>query len=449
MASCTIASIHASGLDHHMHERSPHPNLKLNPDPLPQAGERCVVCGRTLGLCVFCATASSTASVAAIRDPHANGRHAPTPNARPYATLRSNPAPARSDPTQPNPTQSYPTGGCLVTSWLFFLMLLMLYGWFGGRARYLSSQIWSVDTPAFPPRPSVPTRFRPLAMSAPHDLPPVGAEAQDARAERQRPSAADVPPSAPPVDDDTTVSRSRSRSPWRRWAATGTVTQADRRTGEAAWWALQERWANQNQPLPFPLTRLGPLAQWIGDEHDATVAPHQPVGAAAVTAVAPQQPPDAAVEGATVAPHQPQLSDEQLAQRGLMLGVLQAQDVRPRMSPEGLRQREHRVRAWGRVTRAAEIRLSRAVRETLASVDRLRFDVDSVPACLGEVEASLAPVIARLDVFSRACVEEADLCAMYIRELGLFEAELAANARPSDDSEPEPTPNASASSGGP
>ena len=157
----------------------------------------------------------------------------------------------------------------------------------------------------------------------------------------------------------------------------------------------------------------------------------------------------AAVEGATVAPHQPQLSDEQLAQRGLMLGVLQAQDVRPRMSPEGLRQREHRVRAWGRVTRAAEIRLSRAVRETLASADRLRFDVDSVPACLGAVEFSLAPVIARLDVFSRACVEEADLCAMYISELGLFEAELAANARPSDDSEPEPTPNASASSGGP
>ena len=120
MASCTIASIHASGLDHHMHERSPHPNLKLNPDPLPQAGERCVVCGRTLGLCIFCATASSTASVAAIRDPHANGRHAPTPNARPYVTMRSHPAPARSDPTQPNPTQSYPTGGCLMTSWLLF-----------------------------------------------------------------------------------------------------------------------------------------------------------------------------------------------------------------------------------------------------------------------------------------------------------------------------------------
>ena len=354
----------------------------------------------------------------------------------------------------------------------------MFYGWFGGRARSLSAQIWSVDTPAFPPRPSAPTRFRPLAMSAPHDLPPVGAEAQDARAERQRPSAADVPPSAPPVDDDTTVSRSRSRSPWRRWVATGTVTQADRRTGEAAWWALQERWANQNQPLPFPLTRLGPLAQWIGDEHDATVAPHQPIGAAAVaavapqqpldaavegatvaphqpidaaavTAVAPQQPPDAAVEGATVAPHQPQLSDEQLAQRGLMLGVLQAQDVRPRMSPEGLRQREHRVRAWGRVTRAAEIRLSRAVRETLASADRLRFDVDSVPACLGAVEFSLAPVIARLDVFSRACVEEADLCAMYIRELGLFEAELAANAPPSGDPEPEPSQNASANSSRP
>ena len=71
MASCTIASIHASGLDHHMHERSPHPNLKLNPDPLPQAGEAlwsnrefgfeavfyfgargcrgCAVCGQTLG----------------------------------------------------------------------------------------------------------------------------------------------------------------------------------------------------------------------------------------------------------------------------------------------------------------------------------------------------------------------------------------------------------------
>ena len=349
----------------------------------------------------------------------------------------------------------------------------MFYGWFGGRARYLSAQIWSVDTPAFPPRPSVPTRFRPLAMSAPHDLPPV-----DERS-RSEGAMADVVPR-------TTVSRPRSPSPWRLWEPTGAEgTRSRSRSrrptaaeGETAWWALQERWANQNQPLPFPLTRLGPLSQWIGDEHDATVAPHQPIGAAAVaavapqqpldaavesatvaphqpidaaavTAVAPQQPPDAAVEGATVAPHQPQLSDEQLAQRGLMLGVLQAQDVRPRMSPEGLRQREHRVRAWGRVTRAAEIRLSRAVRETLASADRLRFDVDSVPACLGAVEFSLAPVIARLDVFSRACVEEADLCAMYIRELGLFEAELAANARPSDDSEPEPTPNASASSGGP
>ena len=361
----------------------------------------------------------------------------------------------------------------------------MFYGWFGGRARSLSAQIWSVDTPAFPPRPSAPTRFRPLAMSAPHDLPPVGAEAQDARAERERPSGATVPQTAVVVPR-TAVSRPRSPSPWRLWEPTGAEgTRSRSRSrrptaaeGETAWWALQERWANQNQPLPFPLTRLGPLAQWIGDEHDATVAPHQPIGAAAVaavapqqpldaavegatvaphqpidaaavTAVAPQQPPDAAVEGATVAPHQPQLSDEQLAQRGLMLGVLQAQDVRPRMSPEGLRQREHRVRAWGRVTRAAEIRLSRAVRETLASVDRLRFDVDSVPACLGEVEANLAPVIARLDVFSRACVEEADLCAMYISELGLFEAELAANARPSDDSEPEPTPNASANSGGP
>ena len=332
----------------------------------------------------------------------------------------------------------------------------MFYGWFGGRARYLSSQIWSVDTPAFPPRPSVPTRFRPLAMSAPHDLPPVGAEAQAARAERERPSGATVPQTAVVVPR-TAVSRPRSPSPLRLWEPTGAEgTRSRSRSrrptaaeGETAWWALQERWANQNQPLPFPLTRLGLLAQWTGDEHDATVAPHQPMDAAAVTAVAPQQPPDAAVEGATVAPHQPQLSDEQLAQRGLMLGVPQAQDVRPRMSPEGLRQREHRVRAWGRVTRAAEIRLSRAVRETLASVDRLRFDVDSVPACLGAVEFSLAPVIARLDVFSRACVEEADLCAMYIRELGLFEAELAANARPSDDSEPEPTPNASASSGGP
>ena len=96
-----------------------------------------------------------------------------------------------------------------------------------------------------------------------------------------------------------------------------------------------------------------------------------------------------------------------------------------------------------------ELRAGFVSRETLASADRLRFDVDSVPACLGAVEFSLAPVIARLDVFSRACVEESDLCAMYIRELRLFEAELAANARPSDDSEPEPTPNASASSGGP
>ena len=158
----------------------------------------------------------------------------------------------------------------------------MFYGWFGGRARSLSAQIWSVDTPAFPPRPSAPTRFRPLAMSAPHDLPPVGAEAQDARAERERPSGATVPQTAVVVPR-TAVSRSRSPSPWRLWEPTGAEgTRSRSRSrrptaaeGETAWWALQERWANQNQPLPFPLTRLGPLAQWIGDEHVATVTPIQ------------------------------------------------------------------------------------------------------------------------------------------------------------------------------
>ena len=58
-------------------------------------------------------------------------------------------------------------------------------------------------------------------------------------------------------------------------------------------------------------------------------------------------------------------------------------------------------------------------------------------------------VIGRLDCCSDACVEEAGICARYFTDVRQLEAELAANARPSDDSEPEPTPNAAGSSSGP
>ena len=58
-------------------------------------------------------------------------------------------------------------------------------------------------------------------------------------------------------------------------------------------------------------------------------------------------------------------------------------------------------------------------------------------------------LIGRLDMFSDACVGESDLCARYITDVRQFEAELAANARPSGDSEPEPAPNAAGSSSDP
>ena len=61
------------------------PWLTLTLTPFPQVGEA-LLSDRELAFeaVFYFAPASSTASVAAIRDRHANGRHAPTPNARPY-----------------------------------------------------------------------------------------------------------------------------------------------------------------------------------------------------------------------------------------------------------------------------------------------------------------------------------------------------------------------------
>ena len=195
----------------------------------------------------------------------------------------------------------------------------------------------------------------------------------------------------------------------------------------------------------------------LDEERGEAVALHQLANTAVVAAVAPQQPPDSAVVSAVA----PQLSDEELSRRYVSLGILAAQRganaplrvVGAPERPEGLSGRERRLRAWGRVTRVADVRLRRVLRELHASVDLLQFEVGAVPVCLNATETHMELLIGRLDNFRDACVEEADICARYLTALEAdvrqLAAELAANARPSDDSEPEPTPNAAGSSRGP
>ena len=94
-----------------------------------------------------------------------------------------------------------------------------------------------------------------------------------------------------------------------------------------------------------------------------------------------------------------------------------------------------------------------ALRELHASVDLLQLEIGAVPICLNATGTLMELLIGHLDNFSDACVEESDLCARYLTaieaDVRQFAAELAANARPPDDSEPEPTPNAAGSSSGP
>ena len=91
---------------------NPNPNLNLNPDPLPQAGERCAVCGRTLGLCApFCfilhplrlphqLPRSATATPAAVTPQHQ------TPDRTSLCVVIQHPPdPTRPDPTRPNRTR--------------------------------------------------------------------------------------------------------------------------------------------------------------------------------------------------------------------------------------------------------------------------------------------------------------------------------------------------------
>ena len=278
-----------------------------------------------------------------------------------------------------------------------------------------------MDSPAFPPRPSAPTQFRPLAMSAPNN------RSASAGARRTNDGATTV-------DGDA-----RSRSPTRA-ATTVDDTQVAR--------TLPDVFRSTGHvPLPDEGTR------WL-----ATDAPPSPAGGRqdpqwVTTAVAPEQLPD---EGRATAVAPQQLSDEELARRHVALGVLAAQrgqdaplhDVgTPVPGREGLPLHERRLRAWNRVARAADVRLRRALHETVASVDRLQFEVGAVPPCLANLDVRMEPILERLTLFADSWLHDAELIASHRAE---WARELAAlPPRPSTDSEPAPEPNAAGSSSGP
>ena len=103
---------------------------------------------------------------------------------------------------------------------------------------------------------------------------------------------------------------------------------------------------------------------------------------------------------------------------------------------------------------AADVRLRRAIRETVASVDLLQFEVGAIPPCLSNLDERMEPILARLTLFADAWLYDAEYIAWHTadmaRERADMEArELAAGRRPSSDSEPEPAPNAAGSSSGP
>ena len=178
------------------------------------------------------------------------------------------------------------------------------------------------------------------------------------------------------------------------------------------------------------------------------------------TAVARAQLPD---EGGATAVAPQQLSDEALARQHVHLGVLSAQrgpgvhlhDVgTPVPGTESLPLHERRLRAWHRVALAADVRLRRAVRETVASVDLLQFEVGAIPPCLSNLDERMEPILARLTLFADAWLYDADYIAWHNADMARERADMAARElaegrRPSSDSEPEPAPNAAGSSSGP
>ena len=108
-------------------------------------------------------------------------------------------------------------------------------------------------------------------------------------------------------------------------------------------------------------------------------------------------------------------------------------------------QQERRLRAWSRDARFAENRLRRALQEVVARVERLQWEVGSVPICLSTLDNVMEPILARLVSFGDACLDDADYCARaHVR----IEHDFA-NLRPSSDAEPEPTPTPAGSSSGP
>ena len=178
------------------------------------------------------------------------------------------------------------------------------------------------------------------------------------------------------------------------------------------------------------------------------------------TAVAPAQLPD---EGGATAVAPQQLSDAALARQHVHRGVLSAQrgpgvnlhDVgTPVPGTESLPLHERRLRAWHRVALAADVRLRRAVRETVRSVEQLQFEVGAIPPCLSDLDERIEPTIARLTLFADAWLYDADYIAWHNADMARERAEMAARElaegrRPSSDSEPEPAPNAAGSSSGP
>ena len=171
-----------------------------------------------------------------------------------------------------------------------------------------------------PAAPLVPTRFRPLAMSAPHSLSP------DPRARWE-------PDGATPFGAEPQVAR-RSRSPWRRWRPAAGARSRSRSPSRLDT-TVDEMQVSGIPPLPAGSRRDPSLTlrfvtrsearrldeAHLDEERGEAVAPHQLANTAVVAAVAPQQPPDSAVVSAVA----PQLSDEELSRRYVSLGILAAQ----------------------------------------------------------------------------------------------------------------------------
>ena len=98
------------------------------------------------------------------------------------------------------------------------------------------------------------------------------------------------------------------------------------------------------------------------------------------------------IRAAVVGPHDhnprtQQLSDEELARRGVSLGILTAQRGQgvplhdrgePDPGSEDLVQQERRMRAWSQAVRSADVRLRWVLAKTVESVDRLQFELSLI-----------------------------------------------------------------------